>query len=184
MKVCRSGTTVYSAASSRARSGPGSTAGSAPRAVTPAVVGLTERSLSPAGVGLREPVGEQLARVGGPRGFAVRRPPLGDGPLERRQSLARDRVGVAAEEAGALTRVTGRAGRVDERDHGVAIAVDAKRVYPLDVARGLALVPELAARAAEQMDLARRPCALERLGVHVREREHLASRGVLDHARD
>ena len=85
-------------------------------------------------------------------------------------------------EAGALARVARRAGRLDERQDRVVVAVEAKLLEPLDVAGRGALVPELLARARPEPHLAGRPGALERLVVHVREREHLAGAGVLHDA--
>ena len=64
------------------------------------------------------------------------------------------RLHVAAVEAGPLARVAGRAGRVDERHERVRVAVVAQRHEALDVARGLAFVPQLLARAAPEPDLA------------------------------
>ena len=72
----------------------------------------------------------------------------------------------------------------DERQHGVRVAVVAQRAHGLGVARGLSLAPELVARAAPQVQLAGGLRPLQRLGVHVGEREHLAGARVLDHAGD
>ena len=62
---------------------------------------------------------------------------------------------VAGEEAGALPGVAGGAGGLDEGEHGVVVAVDAQGLDGLRVAGRRALVPELVARAAEQVQLAR-----------------------------
>ena len=58
-----------------------------------------------------------------------------------------------AVKAGALARVAGGARGLDEGDERVLVAVVAQRLHPHDVARGLALSPQLLARAAEEMDL-------------------------------
>ena len=50
--------------------------------------------------------------------------------------------------------MAGGTGRLDEGDDRVAVAVVAELSQPLHVAGGLALVPELAPRAAEEVDLA------------------------------
>ena len=73
-------------------------------------------------------------------------------------------------------------GGLDEREQRVAVAVVADRLDRLRVARRRALVPQLVARAAPQVQLAGAARRGERLGVHVREREHLAGAPVLDHA--
>ena len=88
------------------------------------------------------------------------------------------------EEAGALARVAGRPGRLDEREQRVAVAVDAQRAQLLHVAARRALVPQLVARAAPVVHLAGGARALERLRVHVRERQDLARPPVLRDARD
>src|SRR4051812_49278130 len=83
-------------------------------------------------------VREQLGRVGALAGIL-------DAGLQRalqaRQRLVRERLHVAAEEARALARVTGRARRLDQRQHGVVVAVEAQRLDRLGVAGGRALVP-------------------------------------------
>src|SRR5439155_11481558 len=48
-----------------------------------------------------------------------------------------------------------------------------------NVAARLALLPQLVARAAVEMDLARPQRLVERLAIHVREHQHRAGRGVL-----
>src|SRR5215217_7582177 len=110
------------------------------------------------------------------------RVPLRDRALQRGQRLAGDRLKLAVVEARALAGVAGRASRLHERQDRVVIAVEAELLQLLDVPGGLALVPQLLARARPEPHLARRPRALERLVVHVREREHLAGPGVLDYA--
>ena len=70
------------------------------------------------------------------------------------------RLAERAVEAGALARVAGGAGRLDQRQQRVGVAVVAQRAQPLDVARGLALVPQLLARAAPEVRSRRsRACA-------------------------
>ena len=63
---------------------------------------------------------------------------------------------------------------LDERHERVAVAVVADRAHRLGVAGRRPLVPQLPARAAPEVQLAGGARALERLGVHVRERQHLA----------
>src|SRR4051812_13070993 len=78
-----------------------------------------------------------------------------DRPLEHRQRLVRRRwLQLAVVEAGALAGVAGRAGRLDQREQRVGVAVVAQLLHRLDVARRRALVPELAARAAPEPGLA------------------------------
>ena len=70
------------------------------------------------------------------------------------------RLAERAVEAGALAGVAGRAGRLDQRQQRVRVAVVAQRAQPLHVARGLALVPQLVARAAPEVRPRRsRACA-------------------------
>src|SRR5688572_23613628 len=128
---------------------------------------------------------DELAVGEEPGGVAVLRsgvPALGDRALERRERLARDRLELAVVEARARPGVAGRARRLDQRENRVLVAVEAELLQALDVARGGALVPQLLARARPEPHLARLARALERLVVHVREREHLAGAGVLDYA--
>src|SRR3954452_4587581 len=128
-------------------------------------------------------VGEQLGRVGAAR--VARGGAGGDRALEARQDLVRRRrLELAAVEAGPLAGVARGAGRLDQRQHGVAVAVQPQRLHRLRVAGGRALVPELLARAAVEVQLTRRARALERLAVHVGEAEDLARSPVLDDARD
>src|ERR1700729_4337936 len=127
-------------------------------------------------------IGEQRGRVGPgrPRPRAV-----GDRTLEHRQGLKRGvRLELAAVKAGPLSRVAGRTGRLHERDERVTVAVVADRLPRLGVAGGRPLVPQLLARAAEEMDLARLARASQRLGVHVSKRQYLAGEPVLDDARN
>ena len=79
--------------------------------------------------------------------------------------------------------MAGGPGGLDQRDEGVAVAVVAQLPHALDVARGLALVPDLVAAAAVEVDLAGLEREPQRLLVHVGERQHLARARVLHHAR-
>src|SRR3954447_1647418 len=124
-------------------------------------------------------VGQQ---PGGVRALGRVLGPVLEGALQPRQRLVRERFGVAREEAGALARVTGRPGRLDQRQHRVVVAVEAQGLDRLRVAGGRALVPELVARAAEQVQLAGLARAAQRLLVHVREREDLARAPILNDA--
>ncbi len=94
-----------------------------------------------------------------------------------------ERAELAAVKAGALARVAGGAGRFDERQHGVTVAVQAQGPHPLGVAAGGPLVPLLGPGAAVEVQLA----AVERPGegllVHVGEHQHLPRAPVLDDAR-
>src|SRR5436190_8557286 len=105
--------------------------------------------------------------------------------LEHGQSLVRrGRLELAVVEAGALAGVTGRAVGLDQRQHGVAVAVDAQRADLLRVARCRALVPQLVARAAPQVQLTGLARARERLLVGIGEGEDLSRPPVLDDDRD
>ena len=117
-------------------------------------------------------VGQQLGGVGA---LGRLRRARGDRALEAGQRLVRRRrLELAVVEARALAGVAGRAGGLDEREHGVDVAVEAQRLDRLRVARRRALVPQLVARAAPEVQLAGLARARERLGVHVGERQHLA----------
>ena len=110
---------------------------------------------------------------------------VGERALEHRQRLVRrGRLELAVVEARALAGVAGRPGRLDEREHRVAVAVQAQRADRLGVARRRALVPQLVARAAPEVQLAGLARARERLRVRVGQREHLARAPVLDDDRD
>src|SRR4051812_1198835 len=84
-------------------------------------------------------------RVGQQRGgVGALRPLLGalsPGPLEARRRLVRCGLEVAGEEAGPLARVAGGTGGLDERQHGVGVAVVAERLDGLRVPGRRALVP-------------------------------------------
>src|SRR3954470_10683444 len=92
--------------------------------------------------------------------------------LEVGQRLVRRAdVRLAVVEARALARVARGPGRLDEGEHGVAVAVHAQGPDLLHVAGRRALVPELVAAAAPEMQLAGLAGAFDRLGVRVREGE-------------
>ena len=70
------------------------------------------------------------------------------------------------------------AGDADLEEDGVLVAVDARLDDGLDLAARRALAPELAARARPVPGLAGRKRPRQRLGVHVRDHQHLAGVGV------
>src|SRR5262245_26049809 len=86
-------------------------------------------------------VREQFGGVGA---FRRRRGTVGDRALQARQRLVRHRGLLAVVEAGPLAGVAGRAGGLDEREHGVEVAVEAQRLDGLRVAGRRTLVPLLA----------------------------------------
>ena len=94
-------------------------------------------------------LGQQLGGVGAVGSLAGAR---GDRALQRREHLVGSRgLELAAVKAGALAGVTGRAGRLHQRQQRVPVAVVADRPHRLGVAGGGALVPQLLARAAEEV---------------------------------
>src|SRR5439155_10515143 len=125
---------------------------------------------------------EQLDGVGarGPLARAIR-----ERALERGKRLVR-RAGLelALVEAGAFAGVAGRAGRLDEREERVAVAVEPQRANTLDVPRGRALVPVLLPRAAPKVQLAALARAPHGLGVRVGQGQDLPGSPVLDDDRD
>src|SRR4029077_20864449 len=86
-------------------------------------------------------------------------------------------------ETGALARVAGRTGRIDQGDQSVPVAVVADLANALEVPGGRSLAPDLPAAAAVEVDLSRLERELQRLLVHVGEGQDLAGAGVLHHAR-
>ena len=84
-----------------------------------------------------------------------------DRALQRRQHAERGLEGIAVVKAGARAGVAGRPGRLDQGQDRVCVAVIAQRPHGLRVARGLALMPQLLARAAEEVRLAGLAGALE-----------------------
>src|SRR5918995_1911775 len=126
-------------------------------------------------------IGQQLNRVAA---VGARRAPFGDRALEGGQRLVRGRLELAAEEAGPLARVAGRSGGLDERKQGVRVAVVAQLAQALDVARCLALAPELLARAAEEVHLPGLARVTQGLLIHVGHGQNLARPPVLHDARD
>src|SRR3954454_19834365 len=95
-------------------------------------------------------LGQQLRR---PAALAWIGAAVFDNALECRQRLVRRRVLAVLEETGALAGVACRARRLDQRQQRVGVAVPAQLAHALDVAGGLALVPELLARAAPEPGL-------------------------------
>src|SRR3954470_66967 len=127
-------------------------------------------------------VGQELRGV---RALLRVGPALGQRALEAGQRLVeRGRLEVSLVEAGPRPGVAGGAGRLDEREHGVAVAVEPQRPDGLRVAARRALVPQLLPRAAPEMQLAGALRGLDGLGVLVGEGEDLARAPVLDDARD
>ena len=83
-----------------------------------------------------------------------------------------------------VTRVACRARRLDEREQTVGIAVVAQLLELLDVATGLALVPEFLAAARPEPRRALLERETHRFGVHPRHHEHVFGHRVLHDARD
>ena len=83
----------------------------------------------------------------------------------------------SAIEARATAGVAGAAvaADLDEGEKGVLIAVDPQLDEPLGLAGGVALPPQRAARAGPVVDDAGLERRLERLGVHVRDHQHVAA---------
>src|ERR671920_989755 len=210
MNVCRSGTSEWSRASSRTSSSEGVRSRSTATAIQD-LVGVAQLQPPPGQqdgevvqhvrgllrhalvrllarrardlLGLLAHLrGHELAVLEQPARVGVGAAPLGDGALERRERLGRDRLEVPVVEAGPLAGVAGGPGGLHEHEDRVLVAVEPELLHALDVARGLALVPELLARARPEPRLAGLARAPERLVVHVRERQHLAGAGVLDYA--
>src|SRR5437763_4404469 len=97
-------------------------------------------------------IGQELCGVAPLGAFGA---PFGDGALEHRQRLVRRRrLELPVVEAAALARMAGGTGGLHEREHRVEVAVEPQLANALDVSGGLALVPELAARAAPEVGLA------------------------------
>jgi hypothetical protein len=92
--------------------------------------------------------------------------------VSARSAIVRSSAGVAR-----------RAGRLDQREQRVGVAVVADRLDRLGVARGGALVPQLLPRAAEEVHLAALPGQAQGLGVHVGQRQDFAAAPVLHDAR-
>jgi hypothetical protein len=126
-------------------------------------------------------VGQQVGGVG-----TVRRVGLAgaDGSFERGQGGEGGVVslGIPVVEARALAGVTGGSVRLHQGQNSIRIAVVGQGFEALGVAGGGALVPQLPAGAAPEVHLPRGPGALQGLGVHVGERQHLAAAPVLHDA--
>src|ERR1700754_798946 len=94
---------------------------------------------------------------------------------QRRPALAfADR----AVEARAPPGVAGRARLLDLDPDRVLVAVHSHLDHALGVAGGLALAPQRIARAAEIPGVAALDGLAQRLGVHVRDHQHLAARSI------
>src|SRR4051794_16807962 len=110
---------------------------------------------------------------------------IGERPFERRQRLVRGRrLGLAVVEARPRAGVARRAGGLHEGEQGVAVAVEPQRLDRLDVAARRALVPQLVARAAPEVQLAGLTRLRHRLGVGVGQGEDLSRAPVLHDDRD
>src|SRR3954454_14010120 len=109
----------------------------------------------------------------------------GQGALERRPRLVRrGGIELAVVEARARPGVARGAVGLHQREHSVAVAVQAQRADLLGVARRRPLVPQLVARAAPEMQLTGRAGARQRLLVGVGQSEDLSRPPVLDDDRD
>src|SRR5439155_15668688 len=125
------------------------------------------------------------ARGGGtPRGTAGSRASQGCYRRLGRASAVMSRLRESAIEAGAFAGVACGAIRIDENQQRVAVAVVPHLFDVLYVARRRALVPELLARAAPEPRRLRVERALQRLGVHPRNHQHLAGVVLLHHRGD
>jgi hypothetical protein len=93
-------------------------------------------------------------------------------------------LGKASKKAGSLARMTGRSDLVRQDQQGVSIAIEPDFAHVLNVAGGFPFLPQLSARAAPEMDEPGLKGFGEGLAIHIRQREHLSSRGVLDDGRD
>src|SRR5215470_11843036 len=127
----------------------------------------------------RHQAGDVRAR--GPVGLS-----LLDGPLDALEHgrRRRTRIGAGAalegrEEARALPGVAGDAVLVNLDQERVAVAVGIHRLDVLDVARGLALPPGLAARAGPEVRDARRQGGLDGRAIHPGDHQELAGVGLL-----
>ena len=80
--------------------------------------------------------------------------------------------------------VTGGAGLLHLYQQRIVIAIAADGYHPLKVSRGLALVPQLLAGAAEKPCVSRFQRFLQALAVHICEHKHLAGRFLLDNRRN
>lgn len=96
----------------------------------------------------------------------------------------RRRLAIAIEiavETTPLARVTGRAGRLDQGDEGVPVAVVAQLAQLQHVSRGFPLAPDLLPRAAVEMQLPGLGRQPQRLLVGVRQSQHLTGLRILGH---
>src|SRR3546814_15645161 len=72
-----------------------------------------------------------------------------------------------------LPRVAVLPGGLDDQPHRILIAIDTDVVDGKDVAGGLALLPQRLAAARPEMRFPRRDRRRERLGIHMRDHQHL-----------
>src|SRR5205823_5513921 len=103
-----------------------------------------------------DPVGSGAEELGTVAALGQLFAALGECAPERGERLMRRHDCFAFKrpvEAGSLAGVTGGSRRLDQREKRVRVAVVADRAQPLDVAGGLALAPQLVARAAPEVDL-------------------------------
>ena len=89
-----------------------------------------------------------------------------------------------SEETRLVTLVTRRAGLLDLDQQRIAVAIERDVLHLLRVAAGLALHPELLARAAPEMRLARCDGGFERSAVHPGHHQHATGFLFLDDGRD
>lgn len=88
------------------------------------------------------------------------------------------------EETGSVSGMARGAGRVDEREQRIGVAIGSQLDYTLHVAAGSALVPELLPAAAPKPGGARLEREAHRLSAHPGDHEHLARIVLLHHAGD
>ena len=126
-------------------------------------------------------VGKQLDAIGARRLLASA---VDENALERRQRLVRDfAFADAVEEAAALAGVAGRAGRRNDCQQSVAVAVEPQGNDALSVARCRPLMPQLASRTAPKVQLAATESERDSFSIRICEHQDLAAGGVLDHDR-
>ena len=102
-----------------------------------------------------------------------------------RPKVARKRRSVALSGAPRRSGVAGALAFLhDLEPQRILVAIDPKLLHALDVAGGLALLPQLPARAAEIPGLAALAGLGQRLGVHVRDHQDVAIAGVGHHRGD
>ena len=87
------------------------------------------------------------------------------------------------EEAGCFPGMAGRAGRSHENEDRVPVAIHADLVHPLNVARGLALVPQRLPASAPKVRLAGLLSQGQRAGIHPCQHQHRPGPRVLHDGR-